>query len=91
MRVDRLSTPAHIVPEWYFLPYYSVLRSVALKAVGVLLLAIGATNSLISPLAVAGHVIGGLYSSLSACTELAICLGYAGGLGATGGLPPSFP
>jgi quinol-cytochrome oxidoreductase complex cytochrome b subunit len=25
---DPLVTPAHIVPEWYFLPYYGILRSV---------------------------------------------------------------
>ena len=21
-------TPAHIVPEWYFLPFYAILRSI---------------------------------------------------------------
>ena len=26
-----LTTPSHIVPEWYFLPYYAILRSVPLK------------------------------------------------------------
>jgi ubiquinol-cytochrome c reductase cytochrome b subunit len=25
---DPLSTPQHIVPEWYFLPYYAILRSI---------------------------------------------------------------
>ncbi|MEG3638608.1 cytochrome b [Magnetococcus sp. PR-3] len=25
---DPLKTPAHIVPEWYFLPFYAVLRSI---------------------------------------------------------------
>ena len=24
---DALQTPAHIVPEWYFLPYYAILRA----------------------------------------------------------------
>ncbi len=24
---DSLATPAHIVPEWYFLPYYAILRA----------------------------------------------------------------
>lgn len=32
-------TPAHIVPEWYFLPFYGILRSVPNKTGGVLLLA----------------------------------------------------
>jgi len=31
-----LSTPAHIVPEWYFLPYYAILRSIPNKLGGVL-------------------------------------------------------
>ena len=32
-------TPAHIVPEWYFLPLYAVLRSVTNKLLGVFLIA----------------------------------------------------
>ncbi|OYX16648.1 MAG: cytochrome b [Sphingomonadales bacterium 32-67-7] len=33
---NPLSTPAHIVPEWYFLPFYAILRSVPDKLGGVL-------------------------------------------------------
>ncbi|MFT6084591.1 MAG: quinol-cytochrome oxidoreductase complex cytochrome b subunit [Alphaproteobacteria bacterium] len=33
---DPLSTPAHIVPEWYFLPFYAILRSIPDKLFGVL-------------------------------------------------------
>jgi ubiquinol-cytochrome c reductase cytochrome b subunit len=29
-------TPAHIVPEWYFLPYYAILRAIPDKLGGVL-------------------------------------------------------
>jgi len=32
---DPLKTPAHIVPEWYFLPYYGILRAVPDKLGGV--------------------------------------------------------
>jgi ubiquinol-cytochrome c reductase cytochrome b subunit len=32
---DPMSTPAHIVPEWYFLPFYAVLRSIPDKLGGV--------------------------------------------------------
>ena len=28
---NSLVTPAHIVPEWYFLPYYAILRSVTIN------------------------------------------------------------
>lgn len=33
---DPLQTPAHVVPEWYFLPYYAILRSIPHKALGIL-------------------------------------------------------
>ncbi len=32
---DPLVTPAHIVPEWYFLPFYAILRAVPDKLLGV--------------------------------------------------------
>ena len=35
---DPLVTPAHIVPEWYFLPFYAILRAVRDKLMGVLLM-----------------------------------------------------
>jgi ubiquinol-cytochrome c reductase cytochrome b subunit len=33
---DSIHTPAHIVPEWYFLPFYAILRSIPNKVGGVL-------------------------------------------------------
>lgn len=33
---DPLKTPAHVVPEWYFLPYYAILRSIPHKAGGII-------------------------------------------------------
>ena len=33
---DPLVTPAHIVPEWYFLPFYAILRAIPDKLGGVL-------------------------------------------------------
>lgn len=35
---NPLVTPAHIVPEWYFLPFYAILRSIPNKLLGVLAL-----------------------------------------------------
>ena len=32
---NPLSTPAHIVPEWYFLPFYAILRAIPHKLGGV--------------------------------------------------------
>ena len=28
IKADPLKTPAHIVPEWYFLPFYAILRAI---------------------------------------------------------------
>jgi quinol-cytochrome oxidoreductase complex cytochrome b subunit len=35
---NPLVTPTHIVPEWYFLPYYAMLRAVPNKLAGVLVM-----------------------------------------------------
>ena len=35
---NPLATPPHIVPEWYFLPYYAILRAVPDKLGGVVLM-----------------------------------------------------
>lgn len=35
---NPLVTPSHIVPEWYFLPFYAILRAVPDKLGGVLLM-----------------------------------------------------
>lgn len=33
---DSMHTPSHIVPEWYFLPFYAMLRSVPDKVGGII-------------------------------------------------------
>ena len=38
IKADPLQTPAHIVPEWYFLPFYAILRAVPDKLGGILLM-----------------------------------------------------
>ncbi len=35
---NLIVTPAHIVPEWYFLPFYAILRAVPDKLAGVVLM-----------------------------------------------------
>jgi len=35
IEANPLATPAHIVPEWYLLPFYAILRSVPDKLLGV--------------------------------------------------------
>ncbi len=35
INANSIVTPAHIVPEWYFLPFYAILRSIPHKLAGV--------------------------------------------------------
>jgi ubiquinol-cytochrome c reductase cytochrome b subunit len=36
IKANAMVTPTHIVPEWYFLPFYAILRSIPNKLNGVL-------------------------------------------------------
>ena len=36
IEANPMVTPAHIVPEWYLLPFYAILRSVPDKLMGVI-------------------------------------------------------
>ncbi|MCG8563109.1 MAG: cytochrome b N-terminal domain-containing protein [Hyphomicrobiales bacterium] len=38
IRANPLQTPPHIVPEWYFLPFYAILRAIPDKLMGVVAL-----------------------------------------------------
>jgi len=38
IKANPMVTPPHIVPEWYFLPFYAILRSVPHKLGGVLMM-----------------------------------------------------
>jgi ubiquinol-cytochrome c reductase cytochrome b subunit len=37
-KANPLMTPAHIVPEWYLLPYYAILRAIPNKLLGVIMM-----------------------------------------------------
>ncbi|HHL42660.1 MAG TPA: cytochrome b/b6 [Hellea balneolensis] len=37
-RANPMVTPSHIVPEWYFLPFYAILRAVPNKLAGITLM-----------------------------------------------------
>jgi len=42
IQANPLKTPAHIVPEWYFLPFYAMLRSITFNKLGGVLTMFGA-------------------------------------------------
>jgi quinol-cytochrome oxidoreductase complex cytochrome b subunit len=35
IRANPLVTPRHIVPEWYFLTFYAILRAIPNKTLGI--------------------------------------------------------
>jgi len=88
LAVDRFVTPRHIVPEWYFLAWYSVLRSCSSKLIGVILLLFGVLQFMF--MVGVGH---GSKASTSACEGvestavlMLLCI-----LGLLGGCMPVFP
>jgi ubiquinol-cytochrome c reductase cytochrome b subunit len=46
---DPLSTPAEIHPQWYFTPYYAILRAVPSKGLGAFLLLMALVSLLVLP------------------------------------------
>lgn len=38
IEANPLNTPNHIVPEWYFLPFYAILRSISNKVQGIIVM-----------------------------------------------------
>ena len=36
IEANPLSTPAHIVPEWYFLPFYAMLRAITFDFIWII-------------------------------------------------------
>ena len=86
---DPLVTPAHIVPEWYFLPFYAILRAVP-NALGGVILMFGAIAVLfILPWLDTSKVRSGAYRPLFKqffWIFVAVCigLGYLGAMPAEG-------
>nr|AOO35671.1 cytochrome b [Dunaliella salina] len=50
------STPQHIVPEWYFLWFYAILRSIPNKAMGVVAIAITFASLIAMPFLSCTHI-----------------------------------
>lgn len=49
IQANPMVTPPHIVPEWYFLPFFAILRSIPDKLAGVLALACAIISLFILP------------------------------------------
>ncbi len=58
---NPMVTPEHIVPEWYFLPSYAILRSIPNKLLGVLALLASILILLILPVVNSSAIRSTLY------------------------------
>ena len=59
---DSLSTPAHIVPEWYFLPFYAILRSIPDKLGGVVCMGLALIVLIFLPFLYQSKIKGSVFS-----------------------------
>jgi len=59
---DSLSTPLHIVPEWYFLPFYAILRSIPNKIGGVVCMGLSIVILMLLPFIFNAKIKGAVFS-----------------------------
>jgi len=64
IEANPMVTPEHIVPEWYFLPSYAILRSIPNKLVGVIALFASLLVLLLLPIISTSKVRSSLYRPL---------------------------
>ena len=64
IQANALVTPAHIVPEWYFLPAYAILRSIPNKLLGVLALFAAILVLFVLPFANTSKIRSSIYKPL---------------------------
>lgn len=59
---DSLATPLHIVPEWYFLPFYAILRSIPSKLGGVIAMGGSLVIVALAPFIYSSKIKGAVFS-----------------------------
>ena len=61
---DPMETPKHLVPEWYFLPFYAILRAIPHKEAGILAMLGSILVMLTIPFTYTGYVRNTTYRPL---------------------------
>jgi ubiquinol-cytochrome c reductase cytochrome b subunit len=61
---DPMETPKHLVPEWYFLPFYAILRSIPHKAAGIVAMVGSILIMLVIPYTYTGYIRNTTYRPL---------------------------
>jgi ubiquinol-cytochrome c reductase cytochrome b subunit len=62
---NPMSTPPSIVPEWYLLPFYAILRSIPDKLFGVIAMFAALLIFLILPIADTSRIRGNQFRPIS--------------------------
>jgi quinol-cytochrome oxidoreductase complex cytochrome b subunit len=80
---NPLVTPPHIVPEWYFLPFYGVLKTILNKLYGVVMMFASILVFLLLPYLDVNRIKGNVFVPRNrfdfwGFTLNFICLGYVG-------------
>jgi ubiquinol-cytochrome c reductase cytochrome b subunit len=83
IEANPLVTPAHIVPEWYFLPFYAILRTIPDKLGGVALMGLAIVILAMLPVVDTSSIRSTLFKPLSLFFFWfffadALCLGWIG-------------
>jgi ubiquinol-cytochrome c reductase cytochrome b subunit len=89
IEANPLVTPPHIVPEWYFLPFYAILRAIPNKLLGVIALFLSILIAAALPWLDRSPVKSGSYRPMfrkAYWVFVAVCigLGYLGAMPAEG-------
>jgi ubiquinol-cytochrome c reductase cytochrome b subunit len=64
IEANSMQTPASIVPEWYLLPFYAILRSIPDKLLGVLSMFVAILILLVLPFTDTSNIKGSSYKPL---------------------------
>ncbi|MBZ8134870.1 cytochrome b N-terminal domain-containing protein [Afifella sp. IM 167] len=87
VEANPLVTPPHIVPEWYFLPFYAILRAIPSKLGGVIALGLSVVVLFLVPWLDTSKVLSAAYRPLYRIffwVFVVVCIG----LGYIGAMPP---
>jgi len=64
IEANSMQTPASIVPEWYLLPFYAILRSIPNKLLGVISMFVAILILLVLPFTDTSNIKGSSYKPL---------------------------
>ena len=74
IEANSMQTPVSIVPEWYLLPFYAILRSIPNKLLGVISMFVAILILLVLPFTDTSNIKGSTYKPMYIISFLIICI-----------------